>query len=86
MPRISSFYGIAIYMYVGREHPPPHFHAIYAEFEAQVAFDGTILGGALPSRAASLVVEWARLHAAELEVNWQHAMAHEPLDNIDPLP
>jgi hypothetical protein len=69
MPQISAFYGIVISMYVGREHPPPHFHAIYAEFEAQVALDGTILNGSLPPRAASLVKEWAELHGTELSDN-----------------
>jgi hypothetical protein len=28
MPRLSAFYGIAIYMYWNeRDHPVPHFHA-----------------------------------------------------------
>ena len=86
MPRVSSFYGIAIYMYVGREHPPPHFHAIYGEFEAQVGFDGVVLNGSLPKRAAGLVAEWARLHSDELDANWQRALAHEALASIEPLP
>jgi Domain of unknown function (DUF4160) len=30
MPRISSFYGILIYMYYNG-HAPPHFHAEYEE-------------------------------------------------------
>jgi hypothetical protein len=30
MPTIAWFYGIAIRMYV-KEHPPPHFQAVYAE-------------------------------------------------------
>lgn len=30
VPRISEFYGIAIEMYCG-DHPPPHFHARYAD-------------------------------------------------------
>ena len=29
MPRLSEFYGIAIYMY-WQDHAPPHFHAFYA--------------------------------------------------------
>lgn len=33
MPRISNFYGIAVYMYY-EDHAPPHFHAIYGEHEA----------------------------------------------------
>ena len=35
MPRISQFYGIAIYQYY-RDHPPPHFHAMHGDFEAVV--------------------------------------------------
>jgi hypothetical protein len=73
-------------MYVGREHPPPHFHAIYGEFEAQVRLDGTILNGHLPRRAAAFVAEWATLHQDELEVNWMRAIAREPLGTIEPLP
>lgn len=86
MPRICEFYGIAIYMYVGREHPPPHFHAIYGEHEAQVGFDGRVINGSLTARATRLVAEWARLHGDELERNWARAMAHESLATIEPLP
>jgi uncharacterized protein DUF4160 len=35
MPTISWFYGIAIRMYFV-DHPPPHFHAVYGEHEANV--------------------------------------------------
>ena len=38
MPRISQFYGIAVYMYY-RDHAPPHFHAIYGEYDAEVEID-----------------------------------------------
>jgi hypothetical protein len=43
IPRISQFYGIAVYMYY-RDHAPPHFHAIHAEYEAEVdiATEGTL--------------------------------------------
>ena len=33
MPEVSRFYGIIIRFYF-RDHPPTHFHAIYAEHEA----------------------------------------------------
>ena len=36
MPTIAWFYGIAIRMYF-KDHPPPHFEAVYGEFEANVA-------------------------------------------------
>jgi hypothetical protein len=34
MPRLSAFYGIVIGMFY-RDHPPPHFHARYADSEAK---------------------------------------------------
>jgi hypothetical protein len=85
VPRISSFYGIVITMYLS-EHPPPHFHARYAEHTAQVLFDGSILSGSLPTRARALVAEWARLHADELVANWERAKERQRLVKIDPLP
>src|SRR5438067_954253 len=36
MPTISWFYGIAIRMYF-KDHPPPHFEAVYGEHEASVS-------------------------------------------------
>ena len=32
---LSPFYGIVIQMF-GQDHPPPHFHALYAEHEALI--------------------------------------------------
>lgn len=71
MPVISSFYGILIKMYFG-DHKPPHFHAEYAEFSAQISIvDFAILNGYLPPKALSLVVEWASSYKDELLENWQ---------------
>ena len=36
MPTLSVFFGIIIRMYF-KDHPPPHFHAIYGEHEAKIA-------------------------------------------------
>jgi uncharacterized protein DUF4160 len=86
MPRISAFYGIVITMYY-RDHRPPHFHAIYGEYEAQIVIESLEpLQGELPSRALRLVREWAELHRTELEENWARAEARLPLANIEPLP
>ncbi len=86
VPRISSFYGIVIAMYY-RDHHPPHFHAIYAEYEAQIVIETLEpLAGELPGRALRLVQEWGGMHRAELEANWERAEAHLPLDTIEPLP
>ena len=55
MPTISIFYGIAIRMYF-QDHAPPHFHATYAEHEAQIDIaTGQIIKGSLPKVARRLV-------------------------------
>ena len=86
MPRLAAFYGIVVWMY-RPDHPPPHFHAEYGEFVAQIEL-GTwrVISGSLPPRALRLVREWAALHADELATNWELAQALEPLVPIDPLP
>ena len=85
MPRISQFYGIAIYIYY-RDHAPPHFHAIYGEHDAAIAIaTGEILEGSLPSRAASLVRDWTMLHRDALLQDWDLARASRPLNPIPPL-
>ncbi len=85
MPRISQFYGIAVYLYY-RDHAPPHFHAIYGEFEAEIEIaSATIADGRLPRKAAALVTEWAVLRRQELQRNWDLARAGQPLEQIEPL-
>lgn len=66
MPTISTFYGILIRMFFN-DHPPPHFHARYGEFEATVEI-GTleILEG-----RHDLVREWAMMHREELSEGWR---------------
>jgi Domain of unknown function (DUF4160) len=86
VPRISAFYGIVITMYF-RDHPPPHFHARYGGYVAEIAIDALeLIDGWLPPRALRLVLEWAREHQDELQANWDRARAHEQLVGIDPLP
>jgi hypothetical protein len=85
MPRLSQFYGIAIYMYY-RDHAPPHFHAIYGDDEA--VFDiatGAVTAGRLPRRARALVEDWLAAHRAELQQDWDLAAVGQPLASIPPL-
>ncbi len=85
MPKVSEFYGIAVYFYY-REHGPPHFHAIYGEHEAQIDIAALrILEGHLPTRALRLVAEWAKQHQNDLARAWDQARAAAPLDPIEPL-
>jgi uncharacterized protein DUF4160 len=84
MPEISRFLGIVIAMYY-RDHAPPHFHAIYGEFEMTVAIENGAVTGYFPARAVALVQEWRRLHRAELLDAWSSARAGQPLHRIEPL-
>jgi hypothetical protein len=72
MPVIARFYGIVIKMYFSQsEHGVPHFHAIYAEFNAVFGIDPFVmLEGDLPARGQKLVKEWATQHQGELLQMW----------------
>ena len=85
MPRISEFYGIAVYIYY-RDHNPPHFHAIYGDSEAVIDIrTGDMMEGVIPRRALKLVREWCDIHRDELLVDWALAEASQPLLPIEPL-
>ncbi len=59
MPTIKIIDAIKIDIYM-REHPPPHFHAIYAEYEELIEIDtlNTYIGK-LPKQQRKKVTDWA---------------------------
>lgn len=60
MPLIHSLEGIKIYVYFN-DHLPPHFHALYAEFEAMIAIETLeVIEGKLPNKSLKKVLEWAK--------------------------
>jgi hypothetical protein len=86
MPTISAFYGILIRMFYN-DHPPPHFHARYGEFDATIDLATLeIVQGQLPGRGLSLVREWAMIHREELLEDWRLCRENTPPATIDPLP
>ncbi len=86
MPRVSAFFGIIITMYFD-DHPPPHFHARYGEFEATIEIATLdILEGMLPGRALKLVQEWAIIHREELMEDWSLCRENSRPARIEPLP
>ncbi len=88
MPRISEFFGIAIYLYWAdvNRHAAPHFHAMYAGREAVFSIpDAEILAGALPGRQTKLVQGWAALYTEELEQAWNRAVEKQAPGTIPPL-
>jgi len=42
MPEISRFLGIAVAIYP-RDHPPPHFHAVYGEYQITVDIESGVV-------------------------------------------
>ena len=71
MPVIARFYGILIKMYF-REHGTPHFYAIYGEYNGVFDLDTLdMIEGDLPSRAQSMIREWARQYQSELLAMWR---------------
>lgn len=59
MPLIHFLDGIKIYVYLN-DHLPPHFHAIYAEFEAMISIETLeVIEGKLPSKSLKKVTLWA---------------------------
>ena len=85
MPTLAIFYGIVVQIYWS-EHPPPHFHARYAEHEAQIDIRAVaILEGSLPRRAKAMVLEWTREHQGELLEAWEAAQAGIGPAKIAPL-
>ena len=69
-----------------RDHNPPHFHAVYGDYEALIDIHkNEIISGTLPPRVLGLVVEWAALHQQELMENWERSKKREELLKIEPL-
>ena len=85
MPTISAFYGILIQMFWG-DHAPPHFHALYAEFEVLIDIHTLeVVRGIMPRRALALVLEWASQHRAELLEDWILCEQNQSPKRISPL-
>lgn len=85
MPTISQFYGIAIRMFYN-DHAPPHFHAVYGEYELIVGISPiAILAGSAPGRVRSMVLEWAALRQQELQDNWSRCRNADAPEPVPPL-
>jgi hypothetical protein len=84
MPEVCRFLGIVIGIY-HREHPPPHFHAVYGEYQVTVDIETGVVHGDFPKRALHHVLEWLDLHKDELLEDWSLAQRRQPLKKISPL-
>lgn len=68
-----------------RDHAPPHFPAIYGDYEVTIDISTGGVNGRFPGRALAHVLEWRTLHREELLDTWNLARATKPLPRIEPL-
>jgi hypothetical protein len=68
------------------DHDPPHFHAVYNEWRAQIGIrDLRLIEGELPPKALGLTLEWAMLHRSELLGSWESLRSNGTFGRIEPL-
>ena len=73
MPRLSTFHGIVVYMYI-RDHGVPHVHAWHGGDRAVVDLaTGHIVAGRSKPRETGLVRISIDIHRTELIAAWEHA-------------
>ena len=83
MPTVAIIEGMKI-QFFPNEHPPPHFHVIYAEYRALIRIDTMQLWkGSLPRNKLRFVIEWASARQAILLATWAAATANEEIGRID---
>lgn len=70
MPVVAIVDGIKIEFYPD-EHPPPHFHARFAEFVVQIEIrTSRVMQGSLPPAKLKRVLSWASKHRSPLMEAW----------------
>jgi Domain of unknown function (DUF4160) len=75
--------GIKVQFY-SREHPPPHFHAVFAEFRAQIDIERLeIMNGSLPRAKLRTVIDWASTRRPALIAAWDAVRSHRDPEWIE---
>lgn len=70
MPTIVRLGNVKIAIYA-RDHNPPHFHVLSAEYAAVVSIETLeITAGYLPKQIYELAIEWAAAHMDVLRKAW----------------
>ena len=82
MPTIAVVDGVKIQMFYD-DHTPPHIHATIGGQEVLIAIRTLdVVRGSLPSAIQRRVMESARQHQGELELNWTRCQRAEPPQRI----
>lgn len=70
MPIVKTIGSITIHVYIF-DHPPPHFHAKYVEYEELIVIETLeTYSGNLPSKQRKKVIKWATDNKGFLIVKW----------------
>ena len=71
MPTLKIIDSVKIDIY-SREHPPPHFHAIYGDYEALIIIENLeIYAGRLPKPQLNKVINWAKTNQVLILENFK---------------
>jgi hypothetical protein len=82
VPTVAIVEGVKVQFYA-QEHPPPHFHAVFAEYRAQIGIDSLqILNGRLPPAKLAAVISWATPRRAALLRAWDTTLAKRRPEKI----
>ena len=82
MPVVAIVDGVQIVFYAN-EHPPPHFHAKFAEHQAVIDIESLVVtDGFLPVAKRRKVLAWAATRKAKLARAFVQATSHERVEVI----
>jgi hypothetical protein len=82
MPTVAIIDGMKIQVFA-QEHPPAHFHAVFAEHRAQIEISSLrVLKGSLPRAKLSAVVSWAQPRRQALQAAWESVLAKRKPEKI----
>jgi hypothetical protein len=82
MPTVAIVDGVKIQFYP-LEHPPPHFHIVFAEYRAQIAIDPPrLLRGNFPPAKLAVVLSWAESRRKILKDTWDVVLAKRKPEKI----
>ena len=83
MPTVAIVDGVRVVFYFN-EHPPPHFHVVFAEYRAIIDI-GTLemIRGELPRAKLHTVLEWATPRRDHLLLAWEEAQSMLPPQRIE---
>jgi len=82
MPTVAIVEGVRIRFYAD-EHPPPHFHAVFAEYQVRIGIQPLrVLNGSLPSAKLAAVLAWAETRTTVPLNTWYTVLAKKRPEKI----